>query len=48
MASKGQLKLLTDFLNIPDVKVTHFIQDPSLGFRNLDNFELRCLLSFQD
>lgn len=31
MASKGQLKLLTDFLNIPDVKVTNFIQDPSLG-----------------
>ncbi len=27
----GQLKLLTDFLNIPDVKVIHFIQDPSLG-----------------
>ena len=31
MASYGQLKVLTDFLNIPDVKVTHFIQDPSLG-----------------
>lgn len=31
MASKGQLKLLTDFLNIPNVKVTHFIQDTSLG-----------------
>jgi len=26
-----QTTLLTDFLNIPDVKVTHFIQDPSLG-----------------
>ena len=31
MASKAQLKLLTDFLNIPDVKVPHFIQDTSLG-----------------
>lgn len=31
MASYGQLKLLTDFLNIPDVKVTNFMQDPSLG-----------------
>jgi len=31
MASNAQLKLLTDFLNIPDVKVTHFKQEPSLG-----------------
>jgi len=31
MASNAQLKLLTDFLNIPDVKVTHFKQAPSLG-----------------
>ncbi len=31
MASNAQLKLLTDLLNIPDVKVTHFRQEPSLG-----------------
>ncbi len=31
MASNAQLKLLTDILNIRDIKVAHFIQEPSLG-----------------